>query len=202
MLDLSRYLLIKGATLVYGGHLGAESYMQKLFELVRTHNSLEDARPFERVVNHRAGPSHDSASKSWPSLITSRKRPTCPSGRYRPSLHPDFAREPKFFPADKSPEHRFAWARGMTELRTFQSDRPRSGIVARIVLGGTHGLTPEVSEDVTRKEQWHASRIRGVLENVLLSARARQPVFLIQSVGTIGSKQRRTTKTRAHLHLK
>ena len=56
MLDLSRYLLVIGATLAYGGHLGGEGYTQKLFELVRAHNSLEGVLPFERIVNHRGWP--------------------------------------------------------------------------------------------------------------------------------------------------
>ena len=42
MMELSRYLLIKGATLAYGGHLGAAGYTQKLYELVRTHNSASE----------------------------------------------------------------------------------------------------------------------------------------------------------------
>jgi SLOG cluster2/TIR domain len=186
MLGLSRYLLIKGATLAYGGHLGAEGYTQKLFELVRTHNSLEDTRPFERVVNHRGWPLPRLSVEELAKLNHVSKTIQLP----RPadideSLHPDFVREPKFFPPDKSPEHRFAWARGMTEARAFQSDRSRSGILARIVLGGTHGPTPKVLEDGIPKEQWNGSRIPGVLEEVALSVRAGQPVFLIGAFGGV-----------------
>ena len=184
MLDLSRYLLIKGATLVYGGHLGAESYTQRLFELVRTHNSLGDVRPFERIVNYRGWPLPRLTVEELAKLNQVSKTVQLP----RPAdvdetLHSDFVCAPKYFPAEKSPEHRFAWARGMTEMRTFQADRARSGIVARIVLGGTHGPTSKVSEDGTRKEQWYAGRIPGVLEEVFLSVRAGQPVFLIGAFG-------------------
>ena len=187
MLDLSRYLLIKGATLAYGGHLGTESYTQKLFELVRTHNSLEGVPPFERIVSHRGWP--------WPRLTVEQlaklnqvsKTVQLPRpADINEALGADFTPEPKYFPADKSPEHRFAWARGMTEMRTFQADRARSGIVARIVLGGTYGPTTKVSEDGTRKEeQWYASRIPGVLEEILLSVQTRQPVFLIGAFGGV-----------------
>jgi hypothetical protein len=186
MLDLSRYLLIKGATLAYGGHLGAESYTQKLFELVRTHNSLEDARPFERIVNYRGWPLPRLSVEELAKLNHVSKTVQLP----RPadldeSLHVDFVAEPKYFLADKSPEHRFAWARGMTEMRTFQADRARSGIVARIALGGTHDPTLKVSEDGTRQEKWYSSRIPGVLEEVFLSVRASQPVFLIGAFGGV-----------------
>ena len=111
MLDLSRYLLIKGATLAYGGNLGAESYTQKLFELVRTHNGLEDVRPFERIVNHRGWPLprlrvEDLAKLNQVSKTVHLPRPS----DLDETLHPDFVSEPTYFPFDESPEHRFAWA--------------------------------------------------------------------------------------------
>jgi hypothetical protein len=75
----------------------------------------------------------------------------------------------------------------MTEMRAFQSDRSQSGVVARIVLRGTFGPTIKVAENGVRQEQWYSSRIPGVLEEVVLSAQAGQPVFLI---GTFGGAAR------------
>ncbi|HSV61822.1 MAG TPA: TIR domain-containing protein [Chthoniobacterales bacterium] len=186
MVDLSRYLLIKGAILAYGGHLGAESYTERLFELVRTHNNLEGVEPFERVVNHRGWPLPRLSLEKLASLKQVAKTVELP----RPSdvdesLHPDFVPKPQFFPAEKSPAHRFAWARGMTEMRAYQADKARSGVVARIVIGGTFGPTVKVSEDGTRKEQWYMSRIPGVLEEIVLSVQAGQPVFLIGAFGGV-----------------
>ena len=51
MVELSRYLLIKGVSLVCGGHLGDEGYTQVLFELVRAHHCLEGIGRIERIVN-------------------------------------------------------------------------------------------------------------------------------------------------------
>ena len=186
MLDLSRYLLIKGATLAYGGHLGGEGYTQKLFELVRAHNSLEGVQPFERIVNHRGWPLPRLTVEQLARLNQVSKTVELP----RPAdvdetLHPDFVSDPGYFPADKSPEHRFAWARGMTEMRAFQADKARSGILARLVLGGTFAPTVKVAEDGTRKEQWYMSRIPGVLEEIMLSLRAGQPLFLIGAFGGV-----------------
>ena len=48
MLELNRYLLLKGATLVYGGHLGSGGYTASLAELVRSHNNLEGVDPVDR----------------------------------------------------------------------------------------------------------------------------------------------------------
>ena len=186
MLDISRYLLIEGATLAYGGHLGSEGYTQMLFELVRTHNSLEGVQPFERIVNHRGWPLPRLTVEELARLNQVSKTVELPRPQdIDETLHADFVPNPKFFPADKSPEHRFAWARGMTEMRAYQSDKARSGVMARIVIGGTFGPTVKVSEDGTRKEQWYMSRIPGVLEEIVLSVKAGQPVFLIGAFGGV-----------------
>ncbi len=44
-LELARYLLLKGANLVYGGHLGSEGFTTRLIELVAAHNRLRRRRP-------------------------------------------------------------------------------------------------------------------------------------------------------------
>jgi hypothetical protein len=186
MLDLSRYLLIKGATLAYGGHLGSQGYTQMLFELVRTHNNLEDVQLFERIVNHRGWPLprlsvEELARQNQVSKTVELPRPE----DIDETLHADFVPNPKFFPADKSPKHRFAWARGMTEMRAYQADKARSGVIARIVIGGTFGPTVKVNEDGMRKEQWYMSRIPGVLEEIVLSVKTGQPVFLIGAFGGV-----------------
>jgi len=41
------------------------------------------------------------------------------------TLDPDFTPQPAFFQAEKSPRHRFAWARGMTEMRALQADKTK-----------------------------------------------------------------------------
>jgi hypothetical protein len=186
MIALSRCLLIKGATLAYGGHLGSEGYAQMVFELVRANNNLEGVQPFERIVNHRGWPLPRLTVEELARLNQVSKTVELPRPRdIDETLSADFVASPKFFPADKSPEHRFAWARGMTEMRAYQADMARSGVMARIVIGGTFGPTVKVTEDGTRKEQWYMSRIPGVLEEIVLSVKAGQPVFLIGAFGGI-----------------
>lgn len=186
MLELSRYLLIKGATLAYGGHLGSAGYTQKLFELVRTHNDRDGVKPFDRIVNQRGWPLPRLSIDQRAELNQVSRTVELP----RPmdideTLHSDFTLTPSFFPGDKSPQHRFAWARGMTDMRDFQSDVARSQVCARIVLGGTFGPTVKVGEDGSKKETWYSSRIPGVLEEVLLSVKHNQPVFLIGGFGGV-----------------
>ena len=186
MLELSRYLLIKGATLAYGGHLGERGYTESLFELVRSNNSFEGVQPFERIVNYRGWPLPSLTIPQQAKLKTVAKTIQLPRpADVNESLHPEFVCEPSFFPAEKSPEHRFAWARGMTEMRAYQADFARSNIAARIVLGGTFGPTMKANEDNTMTEKWYMSRIPGVLEEILLSIQYGQPVFLIGAFGGI-----------------
>lgn len=183
MVELSRFLLIEGATLVYGGFLGSESYTEKLFEVVRANNSLEGVEPYERILNLRGWPLPrlpvGKRAELKHNTVEEMPRPT----DVDESLHPDLVENPEFFPAEKSPAHRFAWARGMTEMRAYQADVARSGVAARIVLGGTFGPTWKLGEDGSRSEKWYASRIPGVLEEIVLSIQAGQPVFLIGAFG-------------------
>ena len=181
MVDLSRYLLIKGATLVYGGHLGDEGYTQTLFELVRAHHCLEGIERVGRIVNTVGWPLPYSQAlvAKYHQVATLQRidRPadldTCP-GKVRAD-----AVEANPFPADQSPEYRYCWARGMTQMREWQvSDA--GDIAARIILGGKFG-PPE--QGPGSDEKWYAGRIPGVLEEVALAAQAGQPVFLIGAFG-------------------
>jgi hypothetical protein len=185
MLELSRHLLIRGATLAYGGHLGSGSYTQRLFELVRTYNDQEGVEAFERIVNHRGWPLPELSIKQRAAMkqvssIIKIERPE----DVDESLHSDLRKEiQEFFPGDISAEHRFAWCRGMTEMRKFQANREKSNVIARIILGGTFEKNIKVSEDGKVKDSWYSSRMPGVLEEILLSIQSGQPVFLIGAFG-------------------
>lgn len=186
MLEISRYLLIKGATLAYGGNLGTDSYTQKLYELVRTHNALEGVAPVQRIVNYRGWPlprlsDEQLAKYDKVAEIIELERPA----DVDETLDPDFTLKPTFFSADKSPRHRFAWARGMADMRALQADGTKSGVAARVVIGGTFGPTDKSTEGQPPKKQWYMSRIPGVFEEVILSAMAGQPVFLVGAFGGV-----------------
>jgi hypothetical protein len=186
MLELSRHLLIRGASLAYGGHIGSDGYTQRLFELVRTHNDRKDVEPFQRIVNHRGWPLPKLPKSKLAELIpVSTLIPIARPMDVDESLNPVFVPEPEvYFPADPSAEHRYAWCRGMTEMRALQADHSRSKVIARVVLGGTFGPTLKAGEEgQPAKQQWYAGRMPGVLEEVLLSLQAGQPVFLIGAFG-------------------
>jgi hypothetical protein len=181
MVDLSRYLLIKGATLVYGGHLGDEGYTQVLFELVRAHHCLEGIARVERIVNTIGWPLPYSQQliAKYNQVATLKRIGRPPDLDACPGKAVADVVEASPFPADQSPEYRYCWARGMTNMRESQV-ASEGGIAARIILGGKLGPP---GQGPGSDEKWYAGRIPGVLEEVVLSAQAGEPVFLIGAFG-------------------
>lgn len=185
IVDISRYLLIQGARLAYGGSLAPGGFTDRLFELVLTHNeSRGSGETFRRIVNHRGWPFPRLTLRKLSELkrvaeVVELERPA----DIDETLNADFKAKPEAFLATKSAAHRFAWARGMTEMRSFQANAARSSVCSRIVLGGTFAETVKPLEGGGTSAMWYSGRIPGVLEEVYLSAKAGQPVFLIGAFG-------------------
>ena len=181
MVELSRYLLLKGATLVYGGHLGDEGYTRVLFELVRAHHGLAGIERVDRIVNTLGWPvpcdQTQVARYAQVARLERGERPAdldaCPGRAVADAV------EATPFPADRSAESRYCWARGMTRMRESQVAQD-SGIAARIILGGKFGPP---AQGPGADEQWYLGRIPGVLEEVILAVQAGQPVFLVGAFG-------------------
>jgi hypothetical protein len=66
----------------------------------------------------------------------------------------------------------------MRELETSET-------CARIAVGGTFGPTIKTLPDGSREENWYFGRIPGLLEELFLSAKADQPIFLIGTFGGV-----------------
>jgi len=182
MLELNRYLLLKGTTLAYGGHLGSDGYTASLAELVRSHNSLEGVKPVDRLEVYLGWPIPLSTDLKAHYKEMARIQRIARPVDIDESLHSDLVAEPEqFIPGDQSAVHRYAWARGMSEMRRQET----TDCVARIVLGGKFGLTLAAQEQSGKQEKWYVSRIPGVLEEVMLSVKAQQPVFLIGAFGGV-----------------
>jgi hypothetical protein len=180
-LELARYLLLKGATLVYGGHLGSEGFTARLIELVAAHNRLEGVDPVARIENVIGWPlpfGNDLKSRYKHAATLMRVgRPEGIDETLDPLL---VANPPSDFPP-KSAELRYAWARGMTAMREAVTETTR----ARIVIGGTFGPTEKRQPDGSSKLSWYAGRIPGVLEEVMISLREGKPLFLIGAFGGV-----------------
>lgn len=178
---ISLELLLRGASLEYGGHFGSEGYTFALFGMAAAYGALSGLPPAERIIN----------DVGWPLPLDTLPKP--PRAKHqkvavyrrfpRPSnvesLEPaSFVEEPAYFPPD-SPARRYAWARGMTAMREFQTTAAR----ARIVLGGKIGPTVTALPTGGRKEKWYSGRIPGVVEEAYVSLRARQPLYLVGGFG-------------------
>lgn len=177
LLEVSRYLLISGIRLAYGGHLGSDGYTVRLADLLR-----------DPVVEHLRGTPVDSNSPSTPQLVNYLPWPMFETvhaqARLGPLVEMIHCQRPggvdeTIDPLLTDPVHievpvdtalrRFAWARGLTEMRTRQVHE----VNARIVLGGRVGS----------ESDGYRGRIPGVLEEVLLSIDAHQPIYLIGAFG-------------------
>ena len=172
-LEISRYLLLAGIRLAYGGHLKADGYTWKLVSLLH-----------DPIVEHLRGEPKDKTAQQqelityipWPMPIAvedqARLGPLVKVLRCeRPAnidehLDPAFLQSPtENIPTD-TPYRRFAWTQGLTAMR----ERQTSEISARVVIGG-------------RFSPGFSGRVPGILEEALLSIRAGQPVFLIGAFG-------------------
>jgi hypothetical protein len=178
LLEISRHLLVRGATLVYGGHLGSEGYTTALFDLVRAHQQQSALPPVERIVNYAGWPlpltRQDRAKFRGVATLVRTDMPADVA-----AIEPDtFVPEPSYFPAD-IPTRRYAWARGMTLMR----ERQTADTEARIAIGGKMGPTVTAMPDGTKKTSWYSGRIPGVFEEILLSLEAGKPVYLCGAFG-------------------
>ena len=172
-LELSRYLLLAGIRLAYGGHLKADGYTWKLVDLLR-----------DPIVEHLRGEAMGGAAPPqelityipWPMPIAvqdeARLGPLVEVRRCeRPAdvdetLDTTFVLSPmEDIPVD-TPNRRFGWSRGLTSMR----ERQTSEVAARGIIGG-------------RFSPGFKGRVPGILEEALLSIRAERPVYLIGAFG-------------------
>ena len=143
--EVSRQLLVRGARLEYGGHLGPEGYTTALFDMAAAYSAMSGLPPAERIVNDVGWPlplnTLPVATRARYQLVAKFRRIPRPEGVA--ALEPQtFVEEPAIFPAD-SPARRYAWARGMTAMREAQA----ASAQARVVLGGKTGPEPKWYRD-------------------------------------------------------
>ncbi len=179
--EISRQLLVRGASLEYGGHLGPGGYTTALFDMAKAYSALSGLPPAERIINDVGWPlplkTLSPSERAKHQTVAIYRRIPRPAG-VEALDGATFVEEPRFFPAD-SAERRYAWARGMTAMREFQSKTAK----ARVVLGGKTGPTMTVTPEGTSDVKWYAGRIPGVVEEAVLSLRVGQPLYLVGAFG-------------------
>lgn len=176
LLELSRYLLLSGFRLAYGGHLGPEGYTVRLADLLND-PILEQLRG--KKTPEQAPPSQLLNYIAWPTAASVHDEARLgPLVEVRRCVRPedvDEALDPVFVPSPledvpvDSAARRFAWARGLTEMRRLQTIE----CAARVVVGGRLGTPAEA----------YKGRMPGILEEVLLATQVKQPVYLVGAFG-------------------
>lgn len=174
-LELSRYLLVAGVRLAYGGHLKVGGYTLRLADLLCDPivEQLRGATRMDQAVPELV------TYLPWPMLASVRDEarlgPLVDVLRCdRPSdidesLDPLFVASPDVEVPSDTPLRRFAWSRGLTVMR----ERQTSEMAARVVVGGKLG----------RPDNSYLGRMPGVLEEALLGIRAKRPVYLVGAFG-------------------
>jgi hypothetical protein len=175
-LELSRYLLVAGVRLAYGGHLRADGYTMRLADLLRD-PIVEQLRG--EPAGNETPPSELVTYVAWPrpSALRDEARLGPLVEVQRCNRPPDldetvdaaFVAVPQVEIPFDSPLRRFAQARGLTVMR----ERLTSDAAARVIVGGRFGTSGD----------GYRGRMPGVLEEALLSIRADRPVYLIGAFG-------------------
>lgn len=169
MQHLCCQLMLRGATLAYGGHLDPSGYTVALLNLALEHQRRTTVPPEERIQCYLAW----SRAPESPALLrqlAQHQRAATWKFVPRPAgvAELDPARFVEHLPQPlepNSPQERYAIARSMTAMREQQT----ADVDARVVVGG--------------KLDGYSGRIPGILEEVLLTMRAGKPTFVIGAFG-------------------
>lgn len=174
-LELSRYLLLAGVRLAYGGHLKTNGYTLRLADLLRDpvveqlRGAPQEHQAVPELVTYLAWPMPASVrdeARLGPLVEVRRcERPA----DIDETLDPSFIASPDVEILPDSALHRLAWARGLTTMR----ERQTTELAARVVVGGRIG----------RGSEGYLGRMPGVLEEAMLAIRAKQPVYLVGAFG-------------------
>jgi hypothetical protein len=160
----ARQALAAGATLVYGGALAPGNLTEALFEMIGAYNK-GGLVAFPRLVNYTPWPWHQEVDVQW--LASRRKmldviacEPPLDAKEFGVDDGPGHVRRLK-----QTPDGRYALARSLSAMREIITRNTD----ARVVLGG--------------KLTGFAGLMPGVVEEVLLAIRRRQPLFIAGGFG-------------------
>lgn len=172
MLELARYLLAQGANLAYGGDLRPEGVTEQLLALIGAYNSHNDESSLSRDSQGRQVQARLQNYVAWPLTLNFS---TAILAKYHlqgvfkliepaDELHLSLEQRSTFVPPDTS-EHRYWWYRSLSKMRKEMARH----LDARVILGG--------------QLRGYAGGQPGLVEEVLLSLKHQQPLYLIGGMG-------------------
>ncbi len=163
LIEFTRQLLTRDATVAYGGDLRSDGFTQVLFELVRAHNSSGAPEAYRPVHNYIAWPLHlrvDEDAEAELIKVGWLHRMPLPE-----DLKTDPGVEPSEFLKPDTTVNRYVWARCLTAMR----ERMNEQLDMRVLMGG--------------KVKGYTGKYPGLLEEAYLALRASKPLFLLGAFG-------------------
>ena len=163
LIEFTRQLLARDATIAYGGHLDEGGFTRILFDLVRAHNSSGAPKAYRPIHNYQAWPLHLKVDDELEAKLNKVGR------LHRLPLPADLAQEPgvaaHVFLLPDTRTKRYVWARSLTAMR----ERINEQSDACVLMGG--------------KVSGYTGKYPGLLEEAYLSLRASKPLFLLGAFG-------------------
>lgn len=163
LIEFTRYLLSRDATVAYGGDLRRDGFTQLLFSLVHAHNSSGAAETYEPIRNYIAWPLHLNVNEDTAAELINVAQLT------RVPLPEDVVQElgiaTDTFLRPDTTVNRYVWARSLSAMR----DRMNADLHARVLMGG--------------KSTGYTGKYPGLLEEAYLALRASKPLYLLGGFG-------------------
>ncbi len=160
MIELARYILANGGTLLYGGHLKKEGYTKLFAELSYQYKFLND-KSF-RFVNFFPFPNSNSLSLEIKADFV--KQQVEPVVIEIPEHLSEIDKQRKYDPINNI-EDKFIFSECFSDMRNFMANSSH----ARIVVGG--------------KQSKFLGYLPGIVEEAYYSLKANKPVYIIGGFG-------------------
>jgi hypothetical protein len=161
LVELSRYLLVSGYQLAYGGDVRYNStfnFAQVLFDLARNYNKVH-IKPFEKIENFVPYPIYPSISET--------ERANLEKVAKLIDVTPpmEINKDPNEVLKALTAEDKVIWARSLTKMRILMND----SIAVRIIIGG--------------KTRGFKGKYPGVIEEAYIALISKKPMFVIGGFG-------------------
>lgn len=164
MQEFARHVLANGGIVAYGGDLRPGGFTENLFDLVRTYR-LAGQQPWERIRNYLAWPLYLKMDPAvWAGYQAQYKLDAV---FVKVAKATDVSLDDSTFVPPDTVEHRYAWARSLTEMRSAMTAEP--ALRARVLSGG--------------KVTGYHGRYPGLVEEAYLNMKAGKPTYLCGGFG-------------------
>lgn len=162
--DLARHLLIRGATLIYGGDLREDGFTEFILNEAQVLQARSRSQSIN-LENYIAWPIYEKDSENE-KIWKAKYRPIAKMIEVPPPIDVKDLHDHSFLPPTNT-QNRFVWSRCLTEMRYEMI----KNCDIRICAGGRHS--------------GYKGRMPGVLEEILIALEMGKPIFLLGGFGGV-----------------